>query len=252
MYFSTMDRPSVLLSHHDGASFRQPTREKLGEQDRGLLSGVAGVLSQGQGSVGGRRRCTPTLTMARPHADSRRRARAGRGSSQWVSPGISPWPCGVAAVDVASTQQRCNHPADPPSSPSKDSSRSSSSKNNNRLGMNADSPNPPLPPLPLASTSRGRCPWPISVDGTTFVATRTSCDVPRPVHAVSTIGGGRLHEDPHSAGHMRGREQGPPPPPPKTCTMRLVRSTSTTNLLPRSHTRGLDPATITSHLTHRS
>jgi hypothetical protein len=50
--FSTADVPTTLLSHIDEGSFPSPTRGWLHEPDMGVLSGMAGMLSQGQGSVG--------------------------------------------------------------------------------------------------------------------------------------------------------------------------------------------------------
>lgn len=52
---------------------------------------MAGVRVAGaKGALAGGRGCSPARTRGRPGADSRRRARAGPGSSQWVLPGISP------------------------------------------------------------------------------------------------------------------------------------------------------------------
>jgi hypothetical protein len=49
--FSTADVPTTLSSHIDEGSFPSPTRGWLHEPDM-VLSGMAGMLSQGQGSVG--------------------------------------------------------------------------------------------------------------------------------------------------------------------------------------------------------
>jgi hypothetical protein len=50
--FSTADVPTTLLSHIDEGSFPSPTRGWLHKPDMGVLSSVAGMLSQGQRSVG--------------------------------------------------------------------------------------------------------------------------------------------------------------------------------------------------------